>query len=98
MKWWGEMDSNHRRAEPDRFTVCRLKTATNSNEIGYEKIKSAGTGLRTVSPANQHFPDTNHLSPELFADLAEIVALWPQLPDHVRIGIFAMVKAAVGKA
>ncbi len=22
--WWGEMDSNHRRAEPDRFTVCSL--------------------------------------------------------------------------
>jgi hypothetical protein len=26
--------------------------------------------------------------------LAEIATIWPQLPDHIRVGILAMVKAA----
>jgi hypothetical protein len=30
-------------------------------------------------------------------DLARIVAAWPSLPDAVRAGIVAMVKAASGK-
>jgi hypothetical protein len=31
------------------------------------------------------------------ADLAEIAALWTDLPDHVRAGLVAMAKAAMGK-
>ncbi len=76
----------------------RPNPVTSYMSIDCNKSKASGTGKGTVSLDTQHFPETNSPSPELFADLAEIVALWPQLPDHVRVGIVAMIKAAVGKA
>jgi hypothetical protein len=30
-------------------------------------------------------------------DLAELVAAWPTLPDPIRAGILAMIRAAVGR-
>ena len=39
------------------------------------------------------------MQPEVLrdADLAAVVAAWPNLPDAVKAGIVAMVKAAGGK-
>ena len=34
---------------------------------------------------------------DLHPDLAEIASLWPALPDQIRAGLVAMVKAAAGK-
>ena len=36
-------------------------------------------------------------SPNLPPGLAEIVAAWPELPEAIRAGILAMVKAAAAK-
>jgi hypothetical protein len=33
-----------------------------------------------------------------YPDLAAVVAVWPKLPEALRAGIVAMVKAAAGKA
>jgi len=35
-------------------------------------------------------------APELTPDLAAVVAAWPELPEALKAGIVAMVKAALG--
>jgi hypothetical protein len=46
-------------------------------------------------PVADHLPnDTCRTYP----DLAAVVAVWPKLPESLRAGIVAMVKAAAGKA
>jgi len=52
-------------------------------------------GLREPAPAVTHhlLTDTCKTDP----GLAAVVAAWPELPEAIRAGIVAMVKAALGK-
>ena len=53
-------------------------------------------GLRLTTPtvADHLSTDTRKTNP----DLAAVVGAWPDLPDALKAGILAMVKAAWGKA
>jgi hypothetical protein len=49
----------------------------------------------TPSPFAPHLP---HRGAELPPDLAAVVAAWPDLPDPIRAGILATVRAVAGSA
>jgi hypothetical protein len=52
-------------------------------------------GLRLVNPSvAAHLP---HDTCQRDENLAQIVDAWPRLPDAIKAGIMAMVKAALGK-
>ncbi len=81
--------------------VLYESTEQKCNKLPYnrlDEVKKSGTGQRTVSLDKPYPSDSNRPPLELSADLAEIAALWPQLPDPVRVGVLAMIKAAIGKA
>ena len=65
------------------------------------KMDAAGTRLGTPSQNSQSQSGTNLSFNDQFfvipSDLAEIMALWSDLPDHVKVGVVAMIKVAAGK-
>jgi hypothetical protein len=60
--------------------------------MSYAKEKNLGTERQTVSLDKPCFSDVNQPFSGLPVDLAEIADLWQQLPDHVRVGILAMIR------
>ena len=69
-----------------------------------EDFKS--TGLPDLSPSQTRgsrliseplAPPLPHFAPDLPSDLAVVVAAWPTLPEALKSGIMAMVKAATGR-
>jgi hypothetical protein len=57
------------------------------------------TGLHEDTPNLQAEPTSNQQAfPALPADLAEISAAWPKLPDALKAGILAMVRASMPNA
>ncbi len=72
----------------------------------YSPIVSAGTGLELSHDSAGNFTIADQSGAEsgalgaqnrpCDADLAEVVQSWPSLPDALRAGILAMVRAARG--
>jgi len=79
-----------------RRRVCRERRRRDSNQgmevlqtpdpsTGRQRAKGFGSGTNSRCHAFATFP----------ADLAAVVAAWPELPEAVRAGIVALVKAVI---
>jgi hypothetical protein len=62
-------------------------------------LKTGSTPTQATVPAGIYNPAENPLSPDLSVavgkcpELAELIRVWPSLPEPIRAGILAMVKA-----
>ncbi len=75
------------------FSVPRSNNATLQNPKTCETAKQQLTPQLTPKSSKQPEIDTA----ELPVDPAEIVAIWPELPEPVKAGILAMVKGYVAQ-
>ena len=75
--------------------VCSIrlpKNVTQATTKDYDNSKSVLTPKLTPASPKQPEIDTSELPPEL----AEIVTVWPELPEHIKGAIMALVKTANG--
>ena len=70
------------------FSVRCTKTASPEKTNTCETSESALTPQWTPTHPKQGEIDTSNLPP----DLAEIVAVWPELPEHIKAAIKALVQ------
>jgi hypothetical protein len=64
----------------------------NTNGKQNKELQQEQTGA--YKPAYKESPKTGQIQPqELRADLAEVVAVWPELPEHIKRAIKALVEA-----
>src|SRR5271166_3787559 len=62
-------------------------------QVGSSKV-FASNNLRQTAPVLAHYLPTDTCKTD--PDLAAVVAAWPHLPEAIKAGIVAMVKAAEG--
>jgi hypothetical protein len=99
----GRFASNARGGlEPPRLAAqepksCALPTLSINTATG---SRFQGTALAHHLPTDTcHLPtDRPPLAPPTDPDLALVVAAWPTMPEPIKVGIMAMVKAALGVA
>jgi len=54
------------------------------------------TKTSAYKPAYKEYPKTGENQPKnLPSDLAEIAAVWPELPEHIKQAIKALIKTAI---
>ena len=71
-----------------RFSKPLHKNTKDSKNKDLEKQQ-----LPTVAPAYKQNPKTGQNEPvELPSDLTEIVTVWPELPEHIKAAIKALVQ------
>jgi len=73
------------------FNVRCPKNVNTSKSKAYEYPKTPLTPQLTPKSQKQGEIDTPELSP----DLAEIVAVWPELPGHIKAAIKALVQTFI---
>ena len=78
------------RTDDNGFAIRYHKNISHHNTTTCKTAKTQLTPQLTPKSQKQAKIDTSELPP----DLAEIVAVWPELPEPVKAGVLAMVKAA----
>jgi len=65
----------------------------NSNDCKNKDLQQVESSA--YKPAYKQNPKTGQNEPvELPPDLAEIVAVWPKLPEHIKAAIMALIRTA----
>jgi hypothetical protein len=75
--------------------ISRLRqdynSCKNDNHKGNKDLQQTEAGA--YKPAYKQNPKTGQNEPvELSSDLAEIVAVWPELPEHIKAAVKALVQ------
>ena len=85
---WSEQAAAGFEPANNGFANRRHKNVTHCNSNGLQKAQAGA-----YKPAYKKNPKTTETQPEnLSPDLTEIVAVWPELPEHIRNAIKALVQ------
>ncbi|MFB0553399.1 MAG: hypothetical protein ACETWQ_08805 [Phycisphaerae bacterium] len=75
------------------FYFYRIKYPIPKNDKSCDTKDLQRTQKGAYKPAYKNFPKTAEgWPPDLPADLTEIVAVWPELPEHIKAAIKALVQ------
>ena len=83
-------------SEKTKVFLHRIKYPLPKNDKSCNTKNLQGTQKGAYKPAYKNFPKTvEGRPPDLPADLTEIVAVWPELPKHIKAAIKALVQTCI---